>query len=187
MWVTQTYLKSPEPDAKLHLYYLFDAHNDHHVAATERAQEELVEFSRSVPEACILFPNERSEAEIYREQKHQGLLKKFKGALPGVLGLRTPLEKLNVDSDEVLYVQLNHEGFSDERIEFQSERFTESLKQLMQITVEQMEIVDRKPSVYEKVPLALRLWRTTEISIGFDIGILCFSISAKKLFEDQQD
>ena len=46
MWVTQTYLKSPEPDAKLHIYYLFEAYNDAHLAATKRAQRELEEFSR---------------------------------------------------------------------------------------------------------------------------------------------
>lgn len=34
MWITQTYLKSPEPDAKLHVYYLYQDYVDQDVAIT---------------------------------------------------------------------------------------------------------------------------------------------------------
>ena len=41
MWITQTYLKSPEPDAPLHIYYLFEDYKETHVDATKLIQEEL--------------------------------------------------------------------------------------------------------------------------------------------------
>lgn len=68
------------------------------------------------------------------EERSQGLLQTFKGALPGVLVLRS-LEKLDFMNDEAFYVQFNHEGFSSKSIYLQATRFVSQLKKLMEDNV----------------------------------------------------
>lgn len=92
MWITQTYLTSPEPKAPLHIYFLFENYNSSQIAATEQVQKELERLSSVHPEVCILMPSrtvaDRIEGQTRRNEK---LWKAFVDAIPGVVVCRKPV------------------------------------------------------------------------------------------------
>jgi hypothetical protein len=112
MWITQTYLSSPESKAPLHIYYLFEDYKDSHVNATKLVQEELERISSVYPNVCILMPSPRSADRIEAEMRgNQDLWQRFSEDPPGIVVSRKPIEVIDYRSDEIFFIPLNYEGF----------------------------------------------------------------------------
>lgn len=65
MWVTQTYLGNPEPDASLFIYYLHEDYAREQVKFTENIQRHMEDLGTLYGSDVSLFvPNSRFTAQI---------------------------------------------------------------------------------------------------------------------------
>lgn len=105
MWVTQTYLGTVEPDAKLFVYYFFEDYNPDQRTFTQRVQRELEKLGEVFGDQVSLFmPNPRYAGRIEAEMKNQDELRSLHGELPGLFLSRKPLANLKPDDDGCFYI-----------------------------------------------------------------------------------
>jgi hypothetical protein len=183
MWITQTYLSSPEPNAPLHVYYLFEDYKESHVLATRRVQKELERLSSIYPNVCILMPNPNSADRIEGELKrNQSIWKRLSPVVPGLVVSRKPIETIDHHSDELFVVPLNYAGFSEQGIGLpeNSTRFAEGIQKLRTLVSEDLEWQHRQLGKYETPPpgLLAGIFEAVEIKPG----IAGFRLDLKKLF-----
>lgn len=183
MWITQTYVKSPEPDAPLHIYYLFENYRESHRNATRRVQQELESLSDVYPDICFLMPNPASadliEGELRRNQK---LWKRLSDFVPGMVISRKPIETLDSTSDEIFIVPLNYAGFSERGMGLlpNSKRFAEAIQRLRSLITEDLDWQHREIGRYEAKPTGW-LARIVE-AVELKPGIAGFRLDLKKLY-----
>lgn len=106
MWITQTYLGTVEPEAKVFVYYLFEDYVEEQRQFTEKVQRALERLGESYGSSVsLLMPNpnyaDRIEAEV---REIRPVWEHVHGALPGLLISTTPLVKLESRSDECYYI-----------------------------------------------------------------------------------
>ncbi|MBS0368911.1 MAG: hypothetical protein JSS57_06910 [Proteobacteria bacterium] len=106
MWVTQTYLGTVEPEAKLFVYYFFEDYAPEQKKFTERVQIELERLGEAFGDkVSLLMPNPRYagriEAEV-RENRH--LWESLHGNLPGLFISKKPLAQLKPTDDGCVYI-----------------------------------------------------------------------------------
>lgn len=183
MWITQTYLNSPEPNAKLHIYYLFEDYKDTHVKATLAVQRELEELSLVYTDVCMLMPNVNSSARIEGELRaNQALWQRLSDNIPGLVISRKPLEKLDYASDEIFFIRLNSQGFSENGmgLSVNSKPFAQSIHELRKLVNDDLAWQYRELSRYEAEPngIAKKVFEAVELKPG----IAGFRIDLKKLF-----
>ncbi|AWB58202.1 hypothetical protein [Colwellia sp. Arc7-D] len=95
MWVTQTYLGTVEPEAKVFVYYLFEDYNTDQSDFTNAVQIELEKIG-AVHESnvSLLMPNPRYAARIEAEVRSiEKLWWSLSGKLPGLLVSTKPLSE----------------------------------------------------------------------------------------------
>lgn len=97
MWVTQSYLATAEPDAKIFIYYLFEDYNPDQVAFTSEVQERLERLGESYGgSVSLLMPNPRYAARIESEVRSiQDFWWTLHGKLPALLISTSPLSKFS--------------------------------------------------------------------------------------------
>jgi hypothetical protein len=102
MWVTQTYLGTVEPDAKLFVYYLYEDYIPEHEAFTRVVQSNLESLGDIYGSSVsLLMPNKRYTAQIGGEmRKIKGLWNQVHGKLPGLLISTEPLSGFSPASAE---------------------------------------------------------------------------------------
>ncbi len=97
MWVTQTYLGTVEPDAKLFVYYFFIDYIDEQREFTEMVQQELEKMGEVFGgEVSLLMPNPRYAGRIESEvRENRPLWEYIHSKLPGLFISKEPISKLS--------------------------------------------------------------------------------------------
>ncbi|MBB1074234.1 hypothetical protein HUU62_07370 [Rhodoferax sp. 4810] len=118
MWVTQTYLGTVEPEAKLFVYYLYEDYIPEQEAFTRTVQRKLESLGETYGNSVsLLMPNERYTAQIGGEmRKVEGLWKEVHGKLPGLLISTEPLSSFSPRTAEftiVPFTRLSPESAAD--------------------------------------------------------------------------
>lgn len=106
MWVTQTYLGTVEPDAKIFVYYFFEDYQDKQNAFTQRVQRELEKLGEVFgEEVSLLMPNPRYAGRIEAEvRENKSLWMSVRGNLPGLFVSRVPLVRLGAIHNSCVYI-----------------------------------------------------------------------------------
>lgn len=106
MWVTQTYLGTVDPDAKLLVYYFFEDYAKEQKAFTAKVQQELESLGEAFGDQVSLFmPNPRYAGRVEAEvRENMTLWRSLRGNLPGLFLSRVPLAKLKPTDDGCLYI-----------------------------------------------------------------------------------
>lgn len=183
MWITQTYLASPEPNAPLHIYYLFEDYKDTHRAATKRVQEELERLSQVYPQVCILMPSPNSADRIEGElRKNQELWERFAPLIPALVVTRKPVERIDRASDDLFIFPLNYSGFSESGLGLapNAVRLAESIHKLRTLVGDDLDWQHRQLGRYEAPPQGA-LASFLE-AVELKPGIAGFRLDLKKLF-----
>lgn len=115
MWVTQSYLATAEPDAKVFIYYLFEDYNPDQVAFTTAVQERLERLGESYEGAVsLLMPNPRYAARIEAEVRGiEDFWWTLQGKLPALLISTSPLSQFSPGSAEyslISFANTNPDG-----------------------------------------------------------------------------
>jgi hypothetical protein len=170
MWVTQTYLASVEPDARLFVYYMFEDYvssQKRFTASVQRALEDLGEvFGDKV---SLLMPNPRFagriEAEIRSNPDLWGLLRT---KLPGLLISKVPLARFENDRDICVYIPFDSEHAA---------HVADVIQEVRRLTSDTLSWDFAKGSETKKATFGHRLLDALEIKPG----IWGFKIDLKKL------
>jgi hypothetical protein len=106
MWVTQTYLGTVEPDAKLFVYYFFEDYNQEQKSFTKSVQQRLEDLGEVFgDQVSLLMPNPRFAGRIEAEvRENPALWASLRGNLPGLFVSKVPLVKLNDSRYDCLYI-----------------------------------------------------------------------------------
>jgi hypothetical protein len=115
MWVTQTYLGTVEPDAKLFVYYFFMDYIEEQKQFTEMVQRELERmgdiFGGNV---SLLMPNPRYAGRIEAEvRENRALWESIYSKMPGLFISKEPLSKLTSMSDRYYFVPFEGQSRQD--------------------------------------------------------------------------
>lgn len=145
MWVTQTYLRSPDPDAKVHVYYLLEGYSREQRELTDAIQLELASLGQRYGRTVTLYmPEPNSTDRIQQELRGiERLWWSLSGRLPGLLILTRPLEDYRDDTHESFYIPLSgNEGAVATPTEL-----AEMIQRVTQIAEDQLqwEYAQRKP------------------------------------------
>jgi len=111
VWVSQTYLGKPDPDAEIFVYYLFERYDEQQRSYTEALQPALSQLGRLFGSKVSLFlPDpfsaEPIEAELRSSKAITPEMWGLQGALPGFLLSRKALRELTAE-DEVKYLRIS--------------------------------------------------------------------------------
>jgi|SRR5215213_2504894 len=106
MWVTQTYLGTVEPDAKLFIYYFYEDYNPQQKTFTKRVQRELEALGDVYGDTVsLLMPNPKYAGQIEAEmRKYDWVWSPLKGNLPGLFLSRKPITALEPHDDGCFYI-----------------------------------------------------------------------------------
>lgn len=101
MWVTQTYLGKPDPNAELFVYYVYEDYVPTQARFTKALNEHLGNLGHTYREKVSLFvPNSKFTAPIAGELREIRLLwDAMHGKLPGILIARRPLSEFNPEDE----------------------------------------------------------------------------------------
>jgi hypothetical protein len=106
MWVTQTYLGTVEPDAKLFIYYFFEEYAKEQKNFTDIVQQELEVLGEAFGDkVSLLMPNPRYAGRVEAEvRENMALWQSLRGNLPGLFLSRKPLVQLAPTDDGCIYI-----------------------------------------------------------------------------------
>ncbi len=109
MWVTQTYLRSTDADAKVHVYYMFEDYNTDQKSLTDSIQTALASLGQRYGRTVTLYmPEPNSTDPILKELRGiEPLWWSIYDRMPGLLILKQPLEKYSDENSESFYVPLS--------------------------------------------------------------------------------
>lgn len=173
MWVTQTYLGTVEPDAKLFVYYFFEDYNPDQRTFTQRVQRELEKLGEVFgDQVSLLMPNPRYAGRIEAEMKNQDKLWSLHGELPGLFLSRKPLAKLEPDDDGCIYVTFKTQD---------AKGVAEVIRRIRGVAYETLSSDFAKRSEPKPESLAKRFGAALELKPG----IWGFKIDLRKLFQRQ--
>lgn len=115
MWVTQTYLGTVEPDAKLFVYYFFMDYIDEQKRFTEMVQQELEKMGEVFGgNVSLLMPNPRYANRIESEvRENRALWESIYDKIPGLFISKEPLSKLTSTSDSCFFVSFEGQSRRD--------------------------------------------------------------------------
>ena len=119
MWVSQTYLGCPDPDAKLFVYYLWEEYKGQR-NVPKSTLERLVSAGRAFGADVSLFaPISGAQHEIRSELRSQGN-EFFWGEIgpntPGLLLTEKPLAKFEPKADDYVFFKLPNNGSANEEM-----------------------------------------------------------------------
>jgi hypothetical protein len=173
MWVTQTYLGTVEPDAKVFVYYFLEDYNSEQKAFTQKVQRELENLGEiSGDQVSLLMPNPRYAGRIETEMRNQGNLWSLQGKLPGLFLSRKPLADLEPDGDGCVYIPFETQG---------AKGVAEVIQRIRGLAYDTLSSYFANQSEPKTVSLAKRFGDALELKPG----IWGFKIDLRKLFQRQ--
>lgn len=106
MWVTQTYLGTVEPDAKVFIYYFFEDYVSEQRSFTEMVQQELERIGEAFGDkVSLLMPNPRYAGRIEAEvRENPELWWSLHGKLPGLFLSKVPLAEIDMRRGDCFYI-----------------------------------------------------------------------------------
>lgn len=106
MWVTQTYLGTVEPNAKLFVYYFFEEYNPDQKKFTESVQKELENLGEAFGDkVSLLLPNPRYAGQIEAEMRqYDWIWFSLNKKLPGLFLSQKPIIALKPDDIGCVYI-----------------------------------------------------------------------------------
>jgi hypothetical protein len=145
MWVTQTYLRSPDTDAKVHVYYLFEDYKSDQMGLTSSIQSALASLGQQYGRTVTLYMPEPNSLNPIRTELRgiESLWWSIDGRLPGLLILKKPLEQYDDENPESFYVPL----CGDDGPIASPEHIADMIQRVTQIADEhlQWEFTNRRP------------------------------------------
>ena len=110
MWVSQSYLATVEPEAKIFIYYMFEDYNDQG-PFTEQVQLELEKIGEvHGGEVSLLMPNPRYANRIEAEVREiRPLWEMIYSGLPGLLVTTEPMKELSESTDGCVFIPFEGE------------------------------------------------------------------------------
>ncbi|MCO4204690.1 hypothetical protein [Aeromonas taiwanensis] len=172
MWVTQTYLGTVEPEAKVFIYYLFEDYNPEQSDFTDAVQIELEKIGATYESnVSLLMPNPRYAARIEAEVRSiEKLWWSLSGKLPGLLVSTRPLSEFKESVGSYYF-----SSFTDNS----SQNAAAIIKKVREISNAQLAWeYENKPKDVQK-SLLKRIYDAIEAKPG----IAGFNIDLKKLKE----
>ena len=109
MWVTQTYLGTPDPDATLFVYLIYEGYDPPNEDFTERLRIQLERVGEIFREkVSILMPGPRAIDRVSAELRERQIpfWPCFEDGLPGLLLTKKPLVNVSQDDPDNLYLPL---------------------------------------------------------------------------------
>jgi hypothetical protein len=105
MWITQSYLATVEPDAKVFIYYMFEEYNDQ-MAFTQGVQSNLERMGETHGgEVSLLMPNPRYADRIESEMREiRPLWESVYSDLPALLISTVPMKKLSESTEKCICI-----------------------------------------------------------------------------------
>lgn len=106
MWVTQSYLGTPDKDASTFVYYLYENYNSEQVSFTKLVQNEMETMGEIFKsDVTLLMPNPRYAASVQSEfvGKFRARWSLFDGKLPGLVITQRPMSDPDVLEHECIY------------------------------------------------------------------------------------
>jgi len=124
MWVTQTYLGTVEPDAKLFVYYLFEDYNPDQAAFTKEVEIAMGALGESYGnKVSLLMPNPLYAGRIEAEMRqHDWVWFSFSDHLPGLFISQKPITKLERNDDDFVFIPFNGQTAEDVALVIQKVR-----------------------------------------------------------------
>lgn len=164
MWVTQTYLRSPDPKAKVHVYYLFEDYDPKQKSLTDAVQRELALLGQRYGRDVTLYmPEPSSINQIQRELRGiEQLWWNLHNRLPGLLILTTPLEDYCNKNLESFFLPL----WVDEGPIAEPKKLAEMIQRLTQITDDHLEWDFSRRQSDDKIPKISKLFDAIEMKPG---------------------
>ena len=106
MWITQSYLATVEPEAKVFIYYLFEDYNPEQTQFTkniQHAMEKMGEIHNN--DVSLLMPNPNYADKIEGEVRQiMPLWEHIYGTLPALLISTKPMAELDEDTKHCIYI-----------------------------------------------------------------------------------
>ena len=171
MWVTQSYLSTVEPDAKVFIYYLFEDYNRNQKQFTrqvQRAMERMGEVHGTT--VSLLMPNPNYADRIESEMRQiVPLWELIHGALPALLISTKPMKELDMNTEHCFCIPFN---------ETRAHAVAETISKARRLTYETL---NYSFSEQEQLPQSSWGKRIGE-SIELKPGIFGFRLDLIKLF-----
>lgn len=106
MWITQSYLATVEPDAKVFIYYLFEDYNPEQTQFTQDVQREMEKMGEiHNNNVSLLMPNPNYANKIEGEVRQiRPLWEHINGTLPALLISTTPMAKIDENTKHCVYI-----------------------------------------------------------------------------------
>lgn len=105
MWISQSYMATVEPDAKIFIYYLFEDYNEQG-PFTKKVQRHLERMGETHGgEVSLLMPNPRYADRIEAEMREiRPLWEMIYSGLPGLLVSTEPMATLSENTDGCVFI-----------------------------------------------------------------------------------
>ena len=170
MWVTQSYLGNPEPNADLYVYYLFEDYVKDQTEFTKYVQHRMedlgIMFNKKV---SLIAPNERFAADIGGEIRDiDGLWRILQDKLPGIFVSTNPLSEFDISSGDYHFFTLRNLS------EDEAARTIDEVRRLADEQIDYCRTNDTRE-------VDNSLWERLYDSIQLKPGIAGFAIDLKKI------
>lgn len=164
MWITQTYLTSPEPDAKLHVYYLYENYVEENVIITKRIQRSMEGMGhRFGSDVALIMPNRMSADKIESQVRAiKPLWEMVKVRLPGALICTRPMNDIRFEDGEHFFVSFDSNTLLG--IEQSAQALTKISKLISdQLEYQHREMGSKEPHLGGR---GARFWEAVELKPG---------------------
>ncbi len=175
MWVTQSYLATVEPEAKVFIYYLFEDYNPKQKDFTEQVQFEMEKLGKlHNNNVALLMPNPSSTDKIEHEMRQiRPLWELIHGTLPALLISTKPMKLLDSTIEDCYYIPFKDQTPS---------AVAKTIKEVRQLTYETLDSIfeeekERKKSFWDK-----NLGEGALLKLGLN----SYKIDLKKLLPSKQ-
>lgn len=170
MWITQSYLATVEPEAKVFIYYMFEEYNDQ-MGFTQEVQSHLERMGEVYGnDVSLLMPNpkyaDRIEAEMREIRPLWGLVY---SSLPALIISTEPMKKLSESTERCVCIPFR--GLSAIGV-------AETISEVRRITYETLSYAHKQPAIGKNKSPLDRIGDSIEIKPG----IFGVAIDLKKLF-----
>ena len=170
MWITQSYLATVEPDAKVFIYCMFEEYNDQ-MDFTQGVQFHLERMGEvHGGDVSLLMPNPRYADRIEAEMREiRPLWELVYSSLPALIISTEPMKNLSGSTEKCVCIPFK--GLSEEEV-------AETISEVRRITYETLLHAHKQPVIRDRESPLERIGDSIEIKPG----IFGVSIDLKRLF-----
>lgn len=171
MWITQSYLGNPEPEANLFVYYLFEEYVKEQVGFTNNVWKHMGELGKMYQNKVSLFaPNEQFTAQIGGEIRGiYDLWRILENKLPGIFVSTKPLSEFDRSSEHYHFFTLKN---------LSEDKAVKIIKEIRRLADDQIDYCRQNDT--RKVKKSF--WKKLYNSIELKFGCMGIAIDLKKLW-----